>query len=363
MPKTAVMSLHRVVYCAIILFLLAFGIYSCQKEPNAKLDDTKDISSKDPDALSSAIKVWHGVRTMGNVPAERGNALQLDNSTTDPLHAITGRYAIIQPQVISGDVSGYYLKINGASDYFKVDYTKPRNVGRQMKHRNNAFLRMDSLGGNLDSAIVVVLPSDLHVPDTICMTYWAYDNSGNVSNPVDVCIIISSLGTDTNGAWLNGTWRITAAWDNNGAYDTTIYDRWSGSTYVGYHCNNGVLQYSNTGNFLVTDSTLYHKVDLIFGSNGGLNYSYDISWKYVLDFNSTCSNFQFGEQHDAQTIKGAWSYNSTTHKLIIVFEFEDTGVPIEEASEYNLIQVNSKNAILADITNPSYPNYIRMEKF
>jgi hypothetical protein len=358
-----IMKFHNLTYFTAIIFISLIAFYSCQKEPNEKVD--KVISSKDPQALSSSIKVWHGIRTQGNPPAEKGNALQLDNTLTDPLYAIAGRYAIIQPQVISGDVAGYYLKINGAPDYFKVDYTKPRNV-RQIQHRNMRVFGLDSAGGNLDSAIVIVLPSNLHVPDTICMTYWAYDNTGNVSNPVDVCVIINSLGTDANGTWLNGNWKYTAEWDNSSPHDTIIYNKWT--TMGGYYCSNGMLQWSDypiSGQpFIVADSFFYRKADLTYGTNGGLKYEVDDSWKEIDYYNSSCSNFMFAPtQNEAESLTGAWSYNSTTHKLIIVFEFDDAGIPVEEAYEFDAIKVNDKNMILVDNSDPTDPYYSRFEKF
>lgn len=361
MPKLPFMKVRNSAYFAAIFLTAIVAFYSCQKEPKEKIE--KVISSKDPAALSSAIKVWHGLRTQGNPPAEKGSALQLDNTLTGPLYAFAGRYAIIQPAVVSGDVAGYYLRINGASDYFKVDYSKPRNV-RKIKARGG--LRLDSAGGNLDSAIVVVLPADLHVPDTICMTYWAYDNSGNVSNPVDVCVIITSIGTDTNGNWLNGTWKYTAEWDNGSPHDTIVYNKWS--VMGGYYCNSGILQWSDYSipgqPFLAADSFFYRKADLTYGTSGGLKYEVDDSWKELDYYNSTCSNIVFAPtQSEKEALTGAWSYNSTTHKLIIVFEFNDSGIPVEEAYEFNVMKVNDKNMILVDNSDPSDPYYSRFEKF
>jgi hypothetical protein len=358
------MKFRNLTYLTAIISVSLIAFYSCQKEPKEKID--KVISSKDPATLSSSIKVWHGVRTQGNPPAEKGTALQLDNTLSGPLYAIAGRYAIIQPEVISGDVAGYNLQINGAPDYFKVDYTKPRNTRQIKPRKTNGFLRVDSAGGNLDSAIVIVLPANLHVPDTICMTYWAYDNAGNISNPIDVCVIISNLGTDANGAWLTGTWKYTAEWDNSSPHDTIIYNRWT--SMGGYYCSNGMLQWSDYPTpgqpFLASDSFFYRKADLTYGSNGGLKYEVDDSWKTIDYQNATCSNVVFAPiQDEAEALTGAWSYNSTTHKLVIVFEFDDSGIPVEEAYEFDAIKVNDKNMIMVDNSDPSDPYYSRFEKF
>src|SRR5512133_2414663 len=101
------MRFHSISIAAISCCLLFLLLYSCQKEPKEKVSN--EISSKDPQTLSSYLKVWHGTRTKGTPPASNGTPLQLYNSSTDPIFAFAGRYAIIQPEVISGNVSGYYL--------------------------------------------------------------------------------------------------------------------------------------------------------------------------------------------------------------------------------------------------------------
>jgi hypothetical protein len=363
------MRSHSISAVAILFCSLFLVFYSCQKEPKEKVDNT--ISSKNPQQLSSSLKVWHGTRTQGTPPAPKGTALQLDNSATDPIFAFAGRYAIIQPEVISGDVSGYYLRVNGASEYFKVDYSKPRNINGRLirpKHSSTVFARMDSTGGNLDSAIVIVLPSNLQIPDTICVTYWAYDNAGNISNAVSVCIIINSLGADANGAWIDGTWKLTAQWEDNFPHDTVVYNRWVTEEQGGLYCDNGMLQWSDypiPGKpFLANDSIFYRKVNLTYGSNGGLKYEIDDSWKTIDDANTTCSNIVFNPvENEAESFTGAWSYNSTTHKFVIVFEFDDAGVPVEEAYEFDAVKLNDKSMILIDNTDPSDPYYSRFEKF
>src|SRR4051812_19830653 len=125
------MRIPNFVCLAAGLISLLVLLNSCQKEPKEKIDD--QLSSKDPKALSSSIRVWHGTRTHGNPPAQSGSNIQLDNSSSDPVLAFAGRYAIIQPQVLSGsNINGYYVKLNGANEYFKVDYTKPRNINGRL---------------------------------------------------------------------------------------------------------------------------------------------------------------------------------------------------------------------------------------
>lgn len=94
-----------------------------------------------------------------------------------------------------------------------------------------------------------------------------------------------------------------------------------------------------------------------------MKYEVDDSWKEIDYYNSSCLNFTFAPiQNEAETLAGVWSCNSTTHKLVIVFEFGDSGIPVEEAYEFDAIEVNDKNVILIN-SDSSDPYYSRFEKF
>lgn len=357
----------RLIAC--LVTIATIFLFSCQKEPNVKLENK--VSSKEPQNLSAALRVWHGTRTQGNMPSPGGSVLQLVNSMTEPVRAFAGRYAIIQPEVISGnEISGYYVKVNGASEYFKVDYTKPRNINGRMSRPTrpaNPFLgRMDSTGnGNLDSALVIVLPSSISVPDTFCISYCAYDNAGNVSDPVTACIIVTSLGSDANGAWMNGTWKFTAFWEDNMPHDTVVYNRWfTDADGSGYYCFNGTLDYTNgIPPAIVTDSVYYRKAHLSFASNGVQQYQNDVSWKYIVDpFSTSCAQISFTVDNENDLMTGAWAYNSITNKIILIFEFDDMGIPVQEAWEYDVIKVSNNNFIMVDNWDPQFPYYMRLEK-
>jgi hypothetical protein len=88
------------------------------------------------------------------------------------------------------------------------------------------------------------------------------------------------------------------------------------------------------------------------------------SWKGLDYVNSACPNLILEPvESDSGAMTGAWSYNSATHKLIIVFEFDEAGLPVEEASEVDAIQVNNRNLVIVDNSDPTDPYYTRFERF
>jgi hypothetical protein len=344
---------------------VAVIMFSCQKEDGYVAPDDK-ISSDNPAELSAALRVWHGKRTTGNAPAPTGNIPAIDPTINTEIRAFAGRYAIIQPEVLTGEIAGYYVGIQGAGQYFKVDFSAPRNIpGRTMPaHRQSLLSRRQ---GNADSSIVIVLPSNLQVPDTFCVTYCPYDPQGNIGQPVTTCIIVSSLGGDANSAWIQNEWRMTASWELIGGQreylDTIIYNKWT--AYGDYECYSDTSGFSflqsASGSFpvVVSDSLYYRKANLRFATNGGMDYKDDADDKWVNVGSSTCTHFDFHFEHWADSVSGAWSYNSSTNKMILIFEFDDLGYPEPEVWEFDVIKVSDTHWILRDPWDDYYYRWQR----
>ena len=386
----------------ISILILVISIFSCQKE---LLDPGKAIVIVDSinNITSNKIKVWHGVRTPGKAPKPTiGSSAPVIAAPSDTfLHGFAGRYAIIKPEVRSGTVAGYYISIKGASDYFKVDYSKPlitervigKRVSQPLKHTGIGFRPSSTLGdGFVDSSIVLILPPNIQTPDTFCVTYSAYDASGNVSDSVSSCIIISKLGGDANSGWLQAGWRLFYNYDdslkNNDTvkahyYDTIPYNKWVdfnnyGSIYydVVYHdsyfCNTispGVTQVSS--NFIdntvskyianYDDSIIYLKMDLIFNKNGGLSISESYNENRIDTINSTCDAIKYiTNTDDGLKLNGAWSI--TGDKLIEAFEFNEDGRFYYNFYEYPLIKINDNEFWMMDYSDPRHKRYIDYRK-
>jgi hypothetical protein len=347
---------------AVLLFSAAcFFLISCQKDADPTPPPGSEVSSDNPAQLSAALKVWHGKRTTGNPPASTGNTPVLDPTVNTEIRAFAGRYAIIKPEVLSGEIAGYYVSVPGAGQYFKVDFSNPRNMAGRPNNFNNR--RLGTIlsrpqNGNADSSIVIVLPPNIQVPDTFCVTYCAFDPQGNIGQPVTTCIIVSSLGGDAGSAWLQNEWRLTASWELvNGQrewLDTIIYNKWAPTG--GYEC----YRDSATGlefldwigmdpGAIVADSMYTRKANLRFATNGAMDYKDDMDEKYVDVSTSTCSLINF---HPIETwsdsITGGWSYNSASSSIMLIFEFDALGVPEPEIWEYGLIKVNDNHWIMRD---------------
>jgi len=320
--------------------------------------------------LSAKLKVFHGQRITGQMPATNSTALSVDPPFNNKVFAYTGRFAQIKPTVKSGSIAGYYLEVPSSGQYFKIDYSKPRNPNRQIKTTNDILLR--PLTGNGDSSIVIILPGDQQTTDTICVTYAPYDAMGNIGPAVNTCIIIKnfSAGTDQNGAWIGNSWKETAVWiqSNNDRLqlDSIIFDSWRPNAEWLFAC----VTDTATGN-----SSLQHVLidaapaatSLLYARRRNLNLLPDGTWNSMVDedskfldiTNSTCSQFfYYPVTTDTLAFEGAWSFNSVSNTLTVLYEFQN-GIPYFEVLTFNVIKFSDKEFLIKLSDDPHYTRYER----
>ena len=325
---------------------------SCKKSST----DSTQIDPSDAKAVSSAVKLWHGERKTGNPPAPTNTpgSPELDPfSDNNEVFAISGRYAVIKPEVLSGSVAGYYIQINGANDYFKVDYSKPRS-GRLMSGGMNKVKRMqrlfgmDSTGNNADSAIIIDIPANIQ-PGQFCATYCIYDSLGNVSNPISVCINVAAFGGTTAVPYLPGTWHVVATrmdndpWEPMAYMDTTRMDLDCDSTGI-MDCWDGTCAFPQQ----ITDINGINKYDFTFGANGGLAAEMDMVSKSIDWWGSSCANILYQDYSINETYSGAWTYTSSNNTLTMILDFNSWGIPDPQFIEVTVNKISDTEIHLND---------------
>ncbi len=363
-----------------------FSLTSCQKEvsgtdpnPDPGTDNSVKLSTQGADVVSASIGVWHSQRITGAVPvSNKSTDLKISGPEGGGVPAIAGHYGFMQPTVESGDVAGYYVQVEGAGDYFKVDYTKPRRgasvsgraslistlslgSARRNTETNRTGSPISVTGGDdnyNDSAIVVTLPPNIKAPDTICVKFWAYDETGLVSNPVSTCIYISHLGGDESSKWLDGTWRISSSQlfvddklykEMNRSYNKWIEDKFKqremyfnrddSLLQVSYFTDNyefNSYRYSYLGEtgwsdqkfvqkssdiLLGVDSSYWKEHQIYFKPSGDYDGLVEFKLKIVDFANSSTQRLIFSESLKKESYKGAWSYNRGAQMLLIIEEY------------------------------------------
>jgi hypothetical protein len=366
-----------------VLALISSAFWGCKKDPQQDSNNQTDLIN-DPISFSKNIKVWHGVRTSGIAPTLTGsNAPVLQFPDSLNIRAVAGKYAIIKPTVLSGNIAGYYIAVNGATDYFKIDYTKPLITERRIINQEPFIQKPTGINGedgSLDSAIVIILPVNVNTPDTFCIDYSPYDSLGNIGNITTICIIINPLIKDANTAWLEGNWRYIEKVLYGSPYKFYTYNKWTGDNIY----FDGTLQYycttDNNGNSIVVNNSLFcnngncnllnlqdsifmHKQDLSFTNDGLWQHTISLDYKYLYDLNlSTCSNIIFNFSDLNATEVGVWSPTSG-NKILLVYGFGDKAFsPVPYAvAEYEIKKINENEFWLIDF-NSSPDTYIVLKR-
>jgi len=337
--------LPLITVCAALLF-------GCKKDSSSTGDPTS-VSSKDPVALFRSLKIWHGTRQAGTAPSPTGGINAPSVTPGEDVQALNGQFAIIKPHVLNGSVAGYYVGIEGAGEYFNLDYSKPRNTGRPSGRMPRNFLQrpMDA-----DSSIVVVIPPNLQVPDTFCITYCPYDSLGNIGLPVTTCIYVSQLGGDASNSWMAGTWSVLSDVYDNGAYRATlIFNRWvedeskhycyddlQGNSYItSFFDSSNAWAYTDLH---LSDSIYRYAADISLGSNGGMAYIDSSLSKRLDGMNSTCAAPVTITSPETYHVNGGWS--ATGNSLTLVYLFDEFGTEDYSATTYTVVRPDNNTMVL-----------------
>lgn len=337
--------------------LCSIAFFSCKKDSSS----SSGTAAYSASAISTGMKVGYASKVKGSAPVsfKVAGAPVLD-SLYDYLTytAINSRYVVIRPHVYSGNAQGYYLTVNGADSFFKIDYTAAYNL-RKAKTANK---HSAAKGDVNDSAIVIKLPSSIN-SDTFSIRYAAYDDDSAVSNYITAIISIAGKDTSDNQK-VAGTWRLNRTKyidesdgeteDNTSWSDTIIYGL--DTTSYMYSCNNGTLTQDNSGSISVPTYILgYIAQDYTFAANGQVSYLYNYTEK-DLSWNNSCgSTYQYDDYSETDSFVGGFNYNASSKILTIVvdgngklgFDAENETVTNLFVQQFTVQSLSSTRAVIS----------------
>lgn len=311
----------------IILFsaVACMALFACKKDSktDTTTPDTDESAAIDPVALSAAVKIGFATSTKGDLPAASagGPTLYIDGYDNRTYYAINNRYIVIYPQSDKGFVAGYYVKINGADNYFKIAYKATEDARKLVKSHG---LREE--GDNSDSSILIKLPAGLK-GDTFSIKYAAYDTLNRVSNTISAIVsVIASKDTADNNL-LAGTWRFNRyKSDRNDWSKPEIYGKLDTSFY-NFACVDGKLQYCDEGGCDQYANQIYGVVknDMTFSANNIFTAVYERLDKRIDQNESTCNNIVYNPDYGySGKDVGGYTYNATTKVLTFIYDYDGT---------------------------------------
>lgn len=361
--------MKKVILFSAVTCSVAF--YACKKDINnvtetlpAVIDTTYTSAGPaiDPVALAASVTVGYGTSVQGAMPeatsGTQAPVLNTDGYENLTYYAINNRYVVIYPHSVSGDVSGYYVTINGSGSYFKVTYPAvvPSTDGR-VKTKHKTGLRDDD-DQRIDSAIVIKLPVGLK-SDTFSLKYAAYDASNRVSNPVSAIVKVVSSKT-TDDALLNGNWSVFAFnYAYNGTWDTAKYK--ADTSYYGFNCVNDRVEWCYNGN--CTYQLPYHiggttRDEIAFGANNLATFTYAYINENINTSASKCGETPIYDSNGRTDVTpGGYSYNDSSKVLTIIYD--GNGIAGDDVSnlfaeKYKVVERNADKLIISysSVDNP-----------
>jgi hypothetical protein len=310
--------MKRIILFSVVACSMAF--FACKKD--SKTDTTtptdETVASIDPVALSAAVKIGYATNITGDLPAASadGPTLYIDGYENRTYYAVNNRYVVIYPQSDKGFVAGYYVKINGAQTYFKVDYKAAAGARKLNKSQGSR-----EEGDNSDSSIVIKLPTGL-IGDTFSIKYAAYDTLNRVSNSITAIVSIIASKDSTDNSLLYGTWRYNRSKLNYNDWDAPQSYKID-TTYVNYSCVNSILQSCTEGYSCEPYiNNIIGKVsnDEIFSANNLFTSHYARIYRILETGNSTCSNLVYTNYDANYFYTGGYTYNNTTKVLTLIYD-------------------------------------------
>jgi hypothetical protein len=212
-------------------------------------------------------------------------------------------------------VSGYYVKIDGANTYFKIDYSNA--IG--LRKANQPGFRDDR--GNIDSSIVIKLPAGLK-GDTFAIKYAAYDSANHVSNTLTAIVKLVAADS-TNNSLLLGTWRLNSTKENDNEWaEPNVYSLDSATqnyTCVDGHLEPGCTQESCMD--IAYERSGDTRYDMIFSAGNGYMERFTRIAESLNTESSSCSNLVYDDNGGFDDIYiGGYSYNPATKEFILIYD-------------------------------------------
>ncbi|WP_103864087.1 hypothetical protein [Aquimarina sp. I32.4] len=300
------------------LSCLLFGAISCSSDDDNQSDTQNNVdpnpveeTALNANTVSKDISIEGATRITGAAPTPNGDIPFSMSETTQSGFLNSGfDISFSAPQ----NYAGAYLLIKSndgtmASDYF--DVPKSTALRSTPKKSANIFSKQSKVDNNIE---IEVDFGNAIPPGKFCYLLCIYDNNGNISEPVEVCVEVEAWGGNSA---LVGTWNYTKQIEN-------------GKTILpgeGGRCEATTITCNNNQELTIDDAHCYalDAFKLTINSDGTYEYRSDDT---NIDFNytastETCEATFYPEEDEYYISKGQWAYDEEEKRMTLV-EFEYT---------------------------------------
>ena len=363
--------MKKALFLSAIACSMAF--YACKKDNDSTKPPVVDppidsvVPVIDPVALSANVKIGYGGTSVaGNIPAASSDAAApvLDpNYEGLTYYAISNRYVVIYPTLLSGYVKGYYLQINGSGSSYKIDYTLASGL---RKAGNHAGQRDDN--GASDSTIIIKLPAGLK-GDTFSIKYAAYDSLNRVSAPLSAIVNIIASPVATDDAKLTGSWELFRERRNYNKADEwdSSTTKGSGNYYHDYYCVDNKLseEPAEEGDQATSYPYYinYNLQHLVFSANNAATMSRNYKYTHIDLENSSCgSPVYITDGTDDYNYNGGYSYNAATKTLTFIQDLDGKGSNLY-SRKFTVTEMSSSRIIMFEAQRSEGPDQMDLHYY
>jgi len=208
-------------------------------------------------------------------------------------------------------------------DYFDIPYS----LNRKPKNTSHALSKASKKIDDDDVEIDIDFNENI-TPGKFCYIICIYDTTGNISEPIEVCVEVESWGGNPN---LTGTWNFTKR-VRDGVTEFSIGGGECDSASI--ICEDDTeLEIENAYCDVLTSLPITFNAD---GTYTSLETGTYTRYDYNLSIES-CTVVLEEEQDETYTSKGNWAYDEEEQKLTLVeFEYaEGEGDETYEGTEEN----------------------------
>lgn len=321
---------------------LLLGVISCGSDDEAPSDLTlvdpnpaEDVVI-DANTVASGISVDGATRNTGNAPAPNSTDLTFDSNAAEQSAFLSNGFDIRIN--VPDTYAGAYLQVAGSNEYLTIPSSTIFAAKTAGKNKKTGIFKNTQAKMN-DNEVQIDVDFAASVPaGTFCYLLCIYDENGNISQPVEVCVEVEAWGGNSN---LVGTWN----------YSKSIEDGVTIGIGEADCDDQNELTCDNNNTISVPDAYCYtlNSVPITFNADG--TYEYEAKSTYrSMDFDTTlatCTATFLPEEEETYISRGNWAYDEEEKKLTLV---EFSYVEMQNGETFEGVEENGYLLFDGDIT-------------
>ncbi len=305
----------------LLLVILTCCLVACN-------DDSEEVGTEvlididDVEVLTDALVIANSNLIEGDAPSPTiaADAPELYADDNEEYGAIAGRSFYLNPQLMSGEIAGAYLQIEGSSKYFDIPLNSATSTGRFGKVNNFSKLFKNARSSESET-IEIEIPTRLE-PGSFCAIYCVYDSEGRVSNLVEICIEIINFGGDGSEFLVENEWDLKSInyGDGQNQFTQIPGELLEYEDEVSLICED-----NNYMTVTVIESERIDEFVLSFGNEGTYSFFQEVYSKSLDWENSNCEQVAYNEETYEVTETGGWTFDQSRDILTVVTEHNFDG--------------------------------------